>query len=49
MLHDFAKARSMGATAFPSVVLIDEEGHMVCQKGYKSEEEMRRLLEGGDA
>ena len=49
MLHDFAKARSMGATAFPSVVLIDEEGHMVCQKGYKSEEEMRRLLEGEDA
>jgi len=45
MLHDFAKARSMGATAFPSIVLIDEEGHMVCQKGYKSEEEMREILE----
>lgn len=33
--HDFAKARSMGATAFPSVVVVDKEGHMVCQKGYQ--------------
>lgn len=42
--HDFAKARSMGANAFPSVVVIDEEGHMVCQKGYRSLEEMKKLL-----
>jgi putative protein-disulfide isomerase len=49
MVHDFAKARSMGATVFPSVVLIDEEGHMVCQKGYKSEKEMKRLLEADNA
>jgi len=34
MKHDFAKARSMGANSFPSVVKIDREGHMVCQKGY---------------
>jgi putative protein-disulfide isomerase len=34
MKHDFAKARSMGANAFPSIIKIDEEGHMVCQKGY---------------
>jgi putative protein-disulfide isomerase len=34
MKHDFAKARSMGANSFPSVVKIDKEGHMVCQKGY---------------
>jgi hypothetical protein len=24
----------MGANSFPSVVKIDKEGHMVCQKGY---------------
>jgi putative protein-disulfide isomerase len=44
MMHDFAKARSMGATAFPSVVIVDTDGHMVCQKGYRSIEEMNRLL-----
>ena len=44
MEHDFAKARSMGANAFPSVVIIDEEGHMVCQKGYRSLHEMKKLL-----
>lgn len=44
MEHDFAKARSMGANAFPSVVVIDEEGHMVCQKGYRSLLEMKNLL-----
>ncbi len=42
--HDFAKAHSMGANAFPSVVVIDEEGHMVCQKGYRSLPEMKKLL-----
>ena len=35
MKHDFSKARSMGANAFPSVVKIDTEGHMICQKGYR--------------
>ncbi len=35
MHHDFAKARSMGANAFPSTVKIDEDGHMVCVNGYK--------------
>jgi len=44
MEHDFAKARSMGANAFPSVVLIDQEGHMVSQKGYRSLFEMQKLL-----
>jgi putative protein-disulfide isomerase len=44
MQHDFAKARSMGANAFPSLVIIDEDGHMVCQKGYRSMEEMKKLL-----
>jgi putative protein-disulfide isomerase len=46
MQHDFAKARSMGANAFPSVVIIDEEGHMVCQKGYRSLLEMKKNIEG---
>ena len=44
MEHDFAKARSMGANAFPSVVIIDEEGHILCQKGYRSLLEMQKLL-----
>jgi len=44
MHHDFAKARSMGATAFPSVVIVDESGHMVCQKGYRSFNEIEQLL-----
>jgi len=44
MEHDFAKARSMGANAFPSLVVIDEEGHMVCQKGYRTFLEMQKLL-----
>ncbi len=49
MQHDFAKARSMGANAFPSVVIIDGDGHMVCQKGYRSLLEMKLLLKDSDA
>lgn len=44
MRHDFAKARSMGANAFPSVVKIDSEGHMVCKKGYQSVEEILQIV-----
>jgi len=40
MQNDFSKARVMGANAFPSVVKIDEDGHMVCKKGYQSIEEI---------
>jgi len=40
MNHDFDKARAMGANAFPSVVHIDEEGHMLCMKGYRTVEEI---------
>jgi len=36
MQHDFSKARSMGANAFPSTVKIDEQGHMCCMQGYRS-------------
>jgi putative protein-disulfide isomerase len=42
---DVYKARSMGANVFPSVVLIDEEGHLCVIKGYKSYEAIRPLLE----
>jgi len=49
MQHDFVKARSMGANAFPSVVIIDEDGHMVCQKGYRSLLEIENLLKEEDA
>lgn len=44
MQHDFAKARSMGANAFPSVVIIDEDGHMICEKGYRSYDELLRRI-----
>ena len=47
MQHDFSKARSMGANAFPSVVIIDTDGHMVCQKGYRSLLEMEKLFNDG--
>lgn len=40
MLHDFDKARAMGANAFPSTVHIDEAGHMLCMKGYRTAEEI---------
>ena len=44
MQHDFAKARSMGANAFPSVVKRDEEGHMSCQQGYRSFEAIMSII-----
>jgi putative protein-disulfide isomerase len=47
--HDFAKARSMGANSFPSIVLVNEAGHMVCQKGYRSFEEIATMLGEKDA
>ena len=47
--HDFSKACSMGANAFPSVVMIDKEGHMVCQKGYRNLQEMKKLIGEKDA
>jgi putative protein-disulfide isomerase len=49
MEHDFAKARSMGANAFPSVVIIDNDGHMICHKGYKNMSQMKQLLGDTDA
>lgn len=41
--HDFSKARSMGANAFPSVVKIDADGHMLCLSGYRPLEELLKL------
>jgi len=43
MQHDFSKARSMGANAFPSIVKIDSEGHMICQKGYQTIDTILKL------
>jgi len=43
MQHDFSKARSMGANAFPSTVKIDKDGHMVCMSGYKNLEEILKI------
>ena len=42
---DVYKARSMGANVFPSLVIIDDEGHLCVMKGYRDYEEIRRLLE----
>jgi len=44
MQHDFSKARSMGANAFPSTVKIDKEGLMTCHSGFKSLEEIRKIF-----
>lgn len=41
---DVYKARSMGANVFPSLVLIDTEGHLCVIKGYKTYEEIRHLV-----
>ena len=43
MQHDFSKARSMGANAFPSTVKIDENGHMVCVSGYRRIEDILKI------
>ena len=43
MQHDFSKARSMGANAFPSTIKIDSEGHMVCLNGYRPLEEILKI------
>ena len=43
MKHDFSKARSMGANSFPSVIKIDKDGHMMCQKGYREADEILKL------
>jgi putative protein-disulfide isomerase len=43
MQHDFSKARSMGANAFPSIVKIDEDGHMVCVSGYRNLKEILKI------
>lgn len=41
---DVYKSRSMGANVFPSVVIIDEEGHLCVLKGYKDYKELSKLL-----
>lgn len=43
-LADKYKARSMGANSFPSLVFIDEEGHLYVLKGYRTFEEIQKHL-----
>jgi len=43
-LADHYKARSMGANSFPSLVFIDEEGHLYVLKGYRSFKEIQKHL-----
>ncbi len=40
LANDFSKARAMGANAFPSIVKIDNAGHMFCMKGYRTLDEI---------
>ncbi len=42
---DAYRARSMGANAFPSLVFIDEEGHLCVVKGYHSFEKLQTYLQ----
>ncbi len=41
---DSYKARSMGANVFPSLVIIDEEGHLCVIKGYRDYDEIKKLV-----
>ncbi len=41
---DSYKARSMGANVFPSLVIIDEEGHLCVIKGYRDYDEVKKLI-----
>jgi len=41
---DTYKARSMGANAFPSLVFIDEEGHLSVLKGYRTFQEIQKYM-----
>jgi len=42
---DAYKARSMGANVFPSLVLIDEEGHLCVLKGYRGFDEIKKFID----
>ena len=41
---DSYKARSMGANSFPSLVFVDEEGHLCVLKGYRSFEKVKKFM-----
>jgi len=41
---DYYKARSMGANVFPSLVFIDEEGHLFVLKGYRGFEQIKKFM-----
>ena len=45
--EDSYKARSMGANSFPSLVFIDEEGHLSVLKGYRSFEQIKKSIQLG--
>jgi putative protein-disulfide isomerase len=41
---DASRARAYGASAFPSLVIIDGEGHLSVLKGYRTFEALKRML-----
>ena len=42
---DRFKTRAYGASVFPSLAIIDEEGHLSVIRGYRTFEELKRLLQ----
>jgi len=44
MHEDFQKSRMLGANVFPSIIIIDDEGHLVTLKGYRTFEDLSRHL-----
>lgn len=44
VLSDASRARAYGANAFPSLVIIDDEGHLSVLKGYRTFETLKKML-----
>ncbi len=45
LMHlEFQKARLLGANSFPSLVIIDDEGHLVTLKGYRKFEDIVKFI-----
>lgn len=45
VVSDRYKSRAYGASGFPSLVLIDDEGHLSVIKGYRTCEELLKLID----
>ena len=43
--NDAFRARAYGAAVFPSLVVIDREGHLSVLKGYRTFESLKEMLQ----